>query len=134
MQRHDDKITQLLQQRAEQSATAAMYELGLRLLFAYGSVDVFDNQTRTKILMESTDWFRKAAEKGHGKSQLALGEAYFHGMGVTEDKEKAVKWFHKSAEQGDFIAKWWLGECYTNGDGVEKDLVKADWWFCESGK
>ena len=58
-----------------------------------------------------------------------LGECYYDGEGVSEDKKKSVKWFTRSAEQGYANAQFNLGNAYFKGEGVTKDYKEAvKWW------
>ncbi len=47
-----------------------------------------------------------------------MGCSYFAGIGVEEDKSKAMEWLEKAAEQGNADAQNKLGEYYI-GVGVE---------------
>ena len=70
------------------------------------------------------------AEQGIAEAQYLLGEAYYYGLGGTEENFfKAVEWYTKAAEQGHPKAQNWLGVCYATGNGVRKDIFKAiEWW------
>ena len=58
---------------------------------------------------EATDWYRIAADLGHVKAQLALGEHYQnHGW----DFMQAAKWYRRAAEQGDLESQYRLGRLY----------------------
>ena len=71
----------------------------------------------------------KYAEQGHVPSQFRLGECYYMGQGVPEDKEEGVKWFRKAAEQGHVEAQCLLGDCYYGGQGVPDDKAEAAKWY-----
>ena len=43
------------------------------------------------------DCYIKASEQGLVEAQFALGSCYYNGIGVAEDKHKAVEWFTKAA-------------------------------------
>ncbi|HKX09923.1 MAG TPA: tetratricopeptide repeat-containing serine protease family protein [Stellaceae bacterium] len=47
---------------------------------------------------EAAQWFRKAAEQGHGHACFNLGRAYQFGDGVKQSNEEAAKWYRKAAE------------------------------------
>lgn len=74
-------------------------------------------------------WWRKAAGLGDLKSQRCLGNAYYHGEGVTKDDVQAVYWWRKAAEQGDLKTQHYLGVCYEEGIGVAKDDTQAVYWW-----
>ena len=72
---------------------------------------------------------RKAAEQGLPVAQCDLGNSYYNGEGVEQDKAEAVRWYRKAAEQGVASAQFNLGVCYYNGKGVEQDKQEAVKWF-----
>ncbi len=61
-------------------------------------------------------WYQKAAELGHGKSQLRLAFLYAekHFTGVENDYSKAEYWFKKAAEQDAGDARFRLGNFYQH--------------------
>ena len=69
------------------------------------------------------------AEKGSIKAATAVGEAYFAGCGVPEDREKAVEWYGRAAAAGDADAQASMGLCRLRGFGCEKNVVAAANWF-----
>ncbi|MEE9139264.1 MAG: tetratricopeptide repeat protein [Alphaproteobacteria bacterium] len=48
----------------------------------------------------AADWYRRAAEQGHGIAQLNLGEMYLTGRGVRRDRIQAYLWLSLAAAQG----------------------------------
>ncbi len=81
---------------------------------------------------EVANKYRQAAEQGDADAQNTLGECYYYGRGVPEDKEEAVKWFRQAAEQGHAPAQNTLGECYYNGEGVRKNKTMAVEWYSKA--
>jgi TPR repeat protein len=79
------------------------------------------------------EYWNRNAEKGHRAGQVLLGLCYFHGVGVPEDKAKAVEWFRKAAEQEDVWklaeAEYQLGYCYSHGYGVLQDEAESIKWY-----
>ena len=73
--------------------------------------------------------FKKSAEFGNAKAQRMLGDCYYVGEGIREDKQEAVKWFRLAAEQGDAAAQRMLGACYYVGEGIREDKREAVKWF-----
>jgi len=72
---------------------------------------------------------RPVAEQGDAHAQLAIGEIYYHGRGVTHDDAEAMKWFLRAGEQGDASAQFHLGEMHAQGESVPKDYVEAAKWY-----
>ena len=73
--------------------------------------------------------FKKSAEFGNAKAQRMLGDCYYVGEGIREDKREAVKWFRLAADQGDAEAQRMLGVCYYVGEGIREDKQEAVKWF-----
>jgi hypothetical protein len=69
--------------------------------------------------------FRKAADQGDAKSQVALGILYSNGDGVPRDYGQALVWFRKAADQGDSEAEYNVGLLYDDGHGVPQDYAQA---------
>ncbi|KAF8508480.1 hypothetical protein JB92DRAFT_3083880 [Gautieria morchelliformis] len=93
-------------------------------------------------------WLRRAAEAAVGdlesarngvdqkavKSELVLaiyevGQCFFHGWGVAQDKKMAVSYFQVAARLGDSDAQQELGYCLANGKGCKKNLKEAAKWY-----
>ncbi|KAG8732463.1 hypothetical protein FRC11_013483 [Ceratobasidium sp. 423] len=93
-------------------------------------------------------WLRKAAEAAvtdleaarNGeeakavKNELVLaiyevGQCFFHGWGVGQDKVMAVSYFQVAARLGDCDAQQELAFCYLNGKGCKKDMRQAARWY-----
>ena len=49
------------------------------------------------------------AENGNSYAQADLGDMYYHGVGVDQDYEKALKWFELAAKQSHSRAQYNLG-------------------------
>jgi len=79
-------------------------------------------------------YFFKAAKRGFAPAQCRLGNCYYNGEGVEEDKVEAVKWFRRAAEEGEEYAQNNLGVCYDKGEGVEQDQAKAVQWYRKAAK
>jgi len=80
-------------------------------------------------LQELVDWYRKSAEQGYAYAQFRLGECYYKGKGVPEDKAEATNWYCKAAKQGHVEAQYKLGECNFKGEGTPKDEAEAMKWY-----
>uniref|UniRef100_T1J233 Uncharacterized protein n=1 Tax=Strigamia maritima TaxID=126957 RepID=T1J233_STRMM len=58
-----------------------------------------------------------------------LGLAYYKGLGVFPDLEKAFVWFKKATDNGCPNSPFDLGNLYLKGTGVEKDDEKAVYYW-----
>ena len=68
---------------------------------------------------------REQALSGDAAAECALGEAYEHGRGVSQDYAEAAKWYQKAADQGYSVGQFRLGYLYQNGFGVATNLDRA---------
>jgi len=50
---------------------------------------------------------------------------FYHGEGVAQSNEEALKWYRLAAAQGNADALYMLGVCYQHGQGVPRDLDEA---------
>jgi len=99
------------------------------------------------------DLMKQRAEQGDADAQFDLGCDYYFGLGVTEDREEALKWWRKAAKQGhtdaqeklkligetneepkpemfrlgDVIANTYysIGRKFARGEGIDKNPHKA---------
>ncbi len=85
-------------------------------------------------LVESAEWFRKAAEQGLADAQNCLGYCYYSGQGVSKDYAQSVEWYRKAAEQGDKFGQLYLGHCYRDGRGVTQNHLEAVAWLRKSAE
>lgn len=69
----------------------------------------------------ASDWFRKAAEKGHLQAADNYGLILFQ----NGQRQEALPWLESSAARGESRAQYIMGTAYFNGDLVTKDWVRA---------
>jgi TPR repeat protein len=115
---HFDMLRRVLE--VDPHHAKAMFNLGI---IYYRGVSV------EKDAVQSSYWYRKAAEQGMAEAQYNLGVNYFKGKGVEKDAVQAVYWYRKAAVQGYAVAQYNLGLKYGNGEGVEKDAAQAVHWY-----
>lgn len=72
---------------------------------------------------------QKGVEKGDGASLLAIGNRYFEGNCVPEDKGKAEYWYRKSANAGYAEGYYRRGRMFSFGTGVAVDEQEAFWCY-----
>lgn len=73
-------------------------------------------------------WYRKAAEQGNTKFQVALAKTYEFDHCVR-DYTKAIYWYKVAAENGDAYSQKRLGDCYANGFGAVRNNKEAIRWY-----
>jgi TPR repeat protein len=78
----------------------------------------------------AANWYRFAAEQGHGLAQLHLGLMLNSGDTALErDDADAARWYLKAAEQGLADAQFNLALMHYNAEGIEQDDHAAFQWF-----
>lgn len=65
------------------------------------------------------------ADRGHAKSQAALGYLYLMGLGVAQDDAEAARWYGRAASQDEVNGQYYLGMLYLRGRGVRRADVRA---------
>ena len=58
-----------------------------------------------------------------------IGNSYYNGRGVPENRVEAVRWFRRAADRGHAGAMYNLAICYASGQGIDKDETEAVKWF-----
>ena len=97
--------------------------------FSSGVLDVIDRC----LQLEPED---RPANCGELLAQLSvparLGDKYYWGEGMPQDRARAAECYRKAADQGDAIAKRKLGYMYLWGVGVPEDRALAVGWLCKA--
>ncbi len=66
-----------------------------------------------------TDWFLKAAQKGHIHAQYELGRSLIRGQGCEKDKEKGLEWLVRAAANGQEDSKNFLASLALRNNDLE---------------
>ncbi|MCL2098641.1 MAG: T9SS type A sorting domain-containing protein [Bacteroidales bacterium] len=74
---------------------------------------------------EAAYWLAKSAECGSPDGYYALGYAYYQGLGVAQDYQKAIEYFEAATAAGHLKSSYMLGFCYLNGYGAERNAGKG---------
>jgi|GEM_PF-1156217 len=73
--------------------------------------------------------YSKKANYGNASAQTVIGNLYFLGLGVKQNKLTAARWYLKAALKGYVPAQINLGQMYWNGQGLPLLPLKAMGWF-----
>ncbi|OYU10014.1 MAG: hypothetical protein CFE38_19850 [Comamonadaceae bacterium PBBC1] len=76
----------------------------------------------------AADFLKASAEQGNPAAQALLGNLYFHGTGVTQDRVETIKWWEKSASNCNTWAQNAVARTLFEGEHVPKDLVSSFHW------
>jgi TPR repeat protein len=100
-------------QAAKQDATTALYEFARTVLS-------YPDATTAALQKIAIGRLQGAAERGHVKASVSLGDALMHGNGVVPAPAEALHWYQKAADGGSTVALIRLGDFYAlRSDGVE---------------
>ncbi|CAJ1343294.1 unnamed protein product, partial [Effrenium voratum] len=110
-----------LRRLAEQGDAEAMYRYGKDLM-----------QGTEKA--EGAEWLLKSAQMGHRKAQSAVGEMYYTGLGLPQNKTLAFQWLKLAAEPPVAQAMFNLGVILQSGDGVPADKEKAFSYYTQAAQ
>jgi hypothetical protein len=69
------------------------------------------------------------AQKGDEESQFALAMAYYSGLGVPQDHERAFGMFQSLAERGNPHAQFIVASMYAEGAGTGQSCEQAKYWY-----
>jgi peptidoglycan hydrolase-like protein with peptidoglycan-binding domain len=105
-----------LRQRAHDGETAAMEELGRRLLAGTGV---------PRDMQSGAGWYRRAADAGSPTAAFTMGVLYERGLTVERDSPKAVEWYRKAVDGNVASAKHNLALMLRDGRGAAQDGPKA---------
>ena len=83
---------------------------------------------------EAVTWLKKAVDNDIPDGCYLLGLCYDYGIGIKQDKEKAVDLYRRAAEMGEVSAQYCLGISYQEGNGVNIDEKEAARWFKEAAE
>ncbi len=78
---------------------------------------------------KALEWYEKAAENGHTKSMIALGNLYQQGQGASQSYTHALEWYEKAANNNDPLSMFIVGSFYSQGKGVTKNASAAVKWY-----
>ena len=113
-----------LRDRASQGDVEAQFLLGS----AY-----YNGEGISKDLPCGINWWKRAAEQGHAKAQLALGTKPYmpiDRLGIPAYLPDAVHWLRLAADQGEFGAYVPLGNAYRNGfKKMKPDTKESLKWY-----
>ena len=74
--------------------------------------------------------YERAVEiSGDSLSECAIANMYAQGLGITQDKAKAMELYQDAANAGGSNAQCTLGDMYASGTNLPKDLAKAYAWY-----
>jgi TPR repeat protein len=80
-------------------------------------------------IMETIDWYQRAAEMGNATAMFELGWLYLQDPGVKKNCTVALSWLQKAAALGNENAKGWLrpnAECPWGSNALATEVASAN--------
>lgn len=111
------KAIECWKKAAELGHPHAYYALGLNY--------AIPEPGKPRDMVEAAKWYLKGAKLGDAPSQVAIGQCYENGEGVTKNINEAAEWYRKAADQGNADGQRLLAIAYLYGRGVPKNINKA---------
>ena len=114
--RDQAKAVPYLEAAASKNCVKAQRDLGLALLNLRKPGDAYK-------------WFRMGTANGDLTSTFYCGKMLLEGLGVKQDKERAVDFLRKAAEAGFPQAMFYMGNCCLAGNGIAANPEQAVTWY-----
>ena len=108
----EETLTEALRVAAEAGDVEAQYRLAVL-------------NDEGEAIAEALRWYRRAAERGHPRTQWRLGYAYREGDGVEQNDREAVRWHCLAAQAGDPAAQYDLARMCEEGWGTPRDIPEG---------
>jgi len=121
-------------QNAYNLKKAGMYDKAIKIAKEYPNdnfarVIIADSHVKKKQYKDAAVWFTKAANNGHAYAMTVLGEMHYKGLGVSKNKDIAMKYYLKAADKEDPVAQNMLGEIYYHDfGGIDHKKLGALYW------
>jgi len=77
---------------------------------------------------EALVWYQRASEQGHGLATNNLAYLYDLGLGVSQDRQRALQLYSRAADLGRVDAMWNIANMYGAGELGEVDFFNACVW------
>lgn len=112
---------ELFDRAAANDSSAAFYEFA-RTALTYQDAAT-DGMRKTAI-----ERLRTAAERGHVKAAVSMGDALLRGNGVPESPAEAMRWYRRAAESGSPAALVRLGDLYASRSAGMEAPRALEWY------
>lgn len=89
---------------------------------------------RFNDLSKAAQWYQRAANHGHAKSQWCIANLYMTGKGVKLSQAEAIKYYQAAAENQIPEAQFTLGELYRSGSAGMKNINTSLYWYQQSAR
>jgi TPR repeat protein len=100
---------------------AALYEFARTAL-------TYQDLTPDGMRKTAVERLQSAAERGHVKAAVTMGDALLRGNGVPESQAEAMRWYRKAADSGSPVAYIRLGDVYASRFMGAEAPRALDWY------
>jgi len=76
----------------------------------------------------AADFLKASSEQGNPAAKVLLGNLYFNGTGVKQDRAETMRWWEKSAANCNTWAQNAVARTLFEGEHVPKDLASSFHW------
>lgn len=84
--------------------------------------------------VKAVECYRQAAEAGSQDALYELGNCFYYGFGVPQDRKEGLRLLNLAAGKNVDMALNQLGIIYLDGDGVEPDWARAERYFRQASR
>jgi TPR repeat protein len=98
VERHRFQALRWYHKAAKQGHANAQLQIGY-CCYDMGLLAGRDERQAVRFWREALRAWRKSADRGNDSAQMAIGEMYWTGRGVAQDRQEALVWFRKGAEK-----------------------------------
>ncbi len=127
MEKLQNFLTKFVQLKLVLVSAALVLFTGICWMFLYGG-DARDNLVNGNYRTAFYQYLERAEANDH-EAQNVVGNLYFLGLGINENRAQAARWYLRSALGGFVPAQVNLGNVYYYGSGIKRNPIKAIGWF-----
>ena len=95
---------------------------------------IYEKEDMVRDYKLALRWYNVAAHRCSTKAMVNIGAMYAQGMGVFQNKKKALRWNRRAAEFGDRYAQYKVGLRYWDQEVIPQDLEHAYMWLSLAGQ
>lgn len=121
MERDVPLALKLFDRAAGADSVAASYEFARTAL-------IYPEEVTDDMRKAALERLRSAADRGHAKAAVMMGDAYLRGRSLSETHEEALRWYRKAAENGSAVAYIRIGDFYA-GRATATEALRALEWY-----
>ena len=104
------------------------YYLSIAEKGSHASGLIADADDVVELAMKAVaSFYISSSQRGHSGAQFNLGNAFANGVGVAQNRMRALEWWNKAAEGGHKEASYTMGYVYLKSD-PPNEAKAAEYW------